>query len=485
MCGITGFWAAEYRDGAAIAGRMAQQIVSRGPDDCGVWTDEKECLGLAHRRLSILDLSEAGHQPMHSECGRYTIVYNGEIYNHLDIRTELEASGGVFGWRGHSDTETLLAAVAFWGLEGALSRLNGMFAFALWDSHEHTLFLTRDRLGEKPLYFGRVGDTFLFGSELKALAAHPSWTGEIDRNSLALFIRHNYVPAPRSIYRNIGKLPPAHLVAIRENGRNIGAPICYWDLGSVAEQGTSEVSHKSEREFVDELDGLLRDAIGRRMIADVPLGAFLSGGYDSSTVVALMQAQSTQPVKTFSIGFHEEGYNEADHARAVAEHLGTDHTELYVSPEKAMSVIPKLPGIYDEPFSDSSQIPTYLVSELARHHVTVSLSGDGGDELFFGYGRYFTGERIWKKLEKIPGPLRQLMALVAHYAPGESLERVMAILPKSLQVEHLADRLPKLAEVLAHSSGEALYRQLVSHSSNPEKLVIGASEPDTLLSRPE
>lgn len=482
MCGIAGFWGGAPE--AAIAERMARRIQTRGPDDSGVWMDEAAGLALAHRRLSILDLSPAGHQPMVSTCGRYVLVYNGEIYNHQDLREELERAGGAYDWRGHSDTETLLAALRHWGIQGALERLNGMFAFALWDASERTLFLARDRMGEKPLYYGRSGDTFLFGSELKALTAHPAWRGEVDRDALALYMRHNYVPAPWSIYRGIAKLPPAHFVAIRDGGRDVGDPVCYWDLRRVAERGVAAAAGEPEA-LTDELDALLRDAVGRRMMADVPLGAFLSGGYDSTTVVALMQAQSERPVKTFSIGFHEGEYNEAQHAKAVAKHLGTDHTELYVTPEEAMAVIPRLPTIYDEPFSDSSQIPTFLVSQMARRHVTVSLSGDGGDELFYGYGRYFAGERVWGALGRVPLPVRRLAAWIAQHAPGRALEHAMAVLPKRLRIQHLADRLPKLAEVLAHQDGQSFYRSLVSHAKNPEELVLGASEPDTILSRPD
>lgn len=294
-------------------------------------------------------------------------------------------------------------------MQDALERLNGMFAFALWDAVERTLFLARDRMGEKPLYYWRSGDPFLFGSELKALATHPDWRGEVDRDALALFMRHNYVPAPWSIYRGIAKLPPAHFIAIREGGRDMREPVCYWDLGRVSEQGVAGASGDPEA-LTDELDGLLRDAVGRRMAADVPLGAFLSGGYDSSTVAALMQTQSERPVKTFSIGFYGDAHNEAHHAKAVAEHLGTDHTELYVTPDEAMAVIPKLPAIYDEPFSDSSQIPTYLVSELTRRHVTVSLSVDGGDELFCGYNRHVVGPGVWSRAARLPSALRASLA---------------------------------------------------------------------------
>lgn len=482
MCGITGFWC-NGSPAPAIAEKMARRIKARGPDDAGVWTDETAGLALAHRRLSILDLTPAGHQPMQSPCGRYTLVYNGEIYNHRDMRVALEQTGGAFDWRGHSDTETLLAALRHWGVEGALQRLNGMFAFVLWDARERTLFLARDRMGEKPLYYGLSGDTFLFGSELKALTAHPDWRGEVDRNALALYMRHNCVPAPWSIYKRIAKLLPAHFVVIREGGRTVGKPQCYWDLGQVASRGATAVSHDGPKVLADELDSLLRDAVKRRMAADVPLGAFLSGGYDSTTVAALMQAQSKQPIQTFTIGFFEEGYNEAQHAKAVAEHLGTDHTELYVTPEEAMAVIPKLPSIYDEPFSDSSQIPTYLISELARRHVTVSLSGDGGDELFYGYSRYFKAEQIWNKLSCLPLPMRKVVGGLLAHAPGNALEKAAQLLPKKYRLNHLADRLPKLGKILAHPSGEAVYRELVSHAKQPDQFVLDAMEPDTLLSR--
>ncbi|MAT50397.1 MAG: asparagine synthase (glutamine-hydrolyzing) [Porticoccaceae bacterium] len=483
MCGVAGFWGRNIPN-TVVAENMARRIESRGPDDAGIWTHEAVGLALAHRRLSILDLSPAGHQPMHSPCGRYVLVYNGEIYNHQDLREELEPEGGAFDWRGHSDTETLLAALRHWGVQGALERINGMFAFALWDASERALFLARDRMGEKPLYYGRSGDTFLFGSELKALIAHPDWQGVVDRDALALYMRHNYVPAPWSIYRNIFKLPPAHFVAIRDGGRDVGEPVCYWDLGQVAEQGLAAAAGEAER-LTDELDALLRDAVGRRMMADVPLGAFLSGGYDSTTVAALMQAQSERPVRTFSIGFHEEAYNEARHAKAVAEYLGTDHTELYVTSEEAMAVIPRLPEIYDEPFSDSSQIPTFLVSQLARRHVTVSLSGDGGDELFCGYNRYVLGYQIWSKLRLLPRPLRGLLAGILNRAPGHTLDRMQRRLPRRLQVSNLADRLPKLAEVLAYPDGQSFYRSLVSHTKKPDELVLGASEPETILSCPD
>lgn len=487
MCGLTGFIETRcptQKVQATIQG-MTDALTHRGQDDSGFWFDEKIGIALGHRRLSILDLSSAGHQPMHSPCGRYVLVYNGEIYNHMQLRKKLENDMGTFAWHGHCDTETLLAGLIHWGLDACLEKLNGMFAFALWDKKERHLILARDRMGEKPLYYGRCGGTFLFGSELKALAAHPDWRGEVDRDALALYMRHNYVPAPWSIYKGIAKLLPASYVVISENGRSIGDLHCYWNLGEVAKKGTLTVGGEPET-MIDDLDNLLRDAVSLRMTADVPLGVFLSGGYDSTAVAAIMQTQSLQPVKTFSIGFHEKEYNEAKYAKAVAEHLGTNHTELYVSPEEAMAVIPKLPIIYDEPFSDSSQIPTFLVSHLARQHVTVSLSGDGGDELFFGYKRYFKADRIWKQLSKFPFTLRRLAAELLRRAPGSTLEKVMDFFPRRLRINHLADRLPKLFEIMAHQDGVSFYRALISSQvKQPDQLVLGSKDPDTIFSLPE
>ena len=484
MCGIVGYWD-KRGAAAAVVEQMALCIQHRGPDGAGVWLNQPGDLAMAHRRLAIIDLSQAGHQPMISPCGRFTLVFNGEIYNHSDLRADLEHEGGHFDWRGHSDTETLLAALRHWGLEKSLQRLNGMFAFALWDDQQQCLFLARDRLGEKPLYYGNIQGCFVFGSELKSIKAHPYWQAEIDRNALALYMRHNNVPAPWSIYQGIKKLPPAHFVVIREVGHQVSEPHYYWNLAEIAEQGAETQPKGDSEALVDELDTLLRDAVRSRMVADVPLGAFLSGGIDSTMVAALMQAQSAQPVKTFTIGFHEKGYNEAVHAQAVARHLGTDHTELYVSPEDAMSVIPRLPTIWDEPFSDSSQIPTLLVSELARKHVTVSLSGDGGDELFFGYNRYTQGYRIWKNLHRIPMPLRQTLARVLQITPGALLEGLMGILPKHYKVPHLADWLPELADIIIEQSSDSYYHRLVSHWKDPAAVVLGGEEPATIFGSPE
>ncbi len=424
---------------------------------------------------------------MTSKDGRFVLIFNGEIYNFLELRRELEALGHPF--RGHSDTEVMLAAFTEWGFERAVKLFNGMFALALWDRQDRVLHLTRDRIGEKPLYYGRVGQTFLFGSELKALKAHPQFRAEINRDALALFLRYNYIPAPYSIYRDIYKLPPGTYISLDERSSNtLGqppVPRAYWSAREVAERGVAEPFAGTESQAMTELEALLSDAVGLRMVADVPLGAFLSGGVDSSTVVALMQAQSSQPVKTFSIGFTEEAYDEARHARRVAEHLKTDHTELYVTPEDAMAVIPRLPALYDEPFSDSSQIPTFLVSQLARRHVTVSLSGDGGDELFAGYNRYLLGESVWNKISWMPKGSRAVAAdalmTVSPRAWDRAFTGIKPFLPSRLQHNTPGDRLHKLAEILSVPDPEAMYMNLVSHWKQPAALVPGAVEPLTIL----
>lgn len=498
MCGLAGFVDTTRRgvnDLEEMVSRMADAIAHRGPDDSGVWADPATGLALGHRRLSILELSPEGHQPMTSRGGRYVIAFNGEIYNHRALRDELAClhsppssaiQPGAVSWRGHSDTEVMLAAFEHWGVEGALSRFNGMFAFALWDSEERVLHLARDRFGEKPLYYGWMGDVFLFASELKAIKAHPAWHGEIDRGALALYMRHTYVPAPYSIYRGIRKLLPAHVLSIAPSAGNRNTPQsrAYWSAKAVAEAGVLHPFAGNEAEAVELLDGLLRDAVKLRMEADVPLGAFLSGGIDSSSVVALMQAQSLSPVRTFSIGFHEAGYNEAEHAKAVAKQLGTEHTELYVTAAEAMAVIPQLPNIYDEPFSDSSQIPTFLVSKMTRQHVTVALSGDGGDELFGGYNRYLWGRDIWRKVGWMPKSARVAMARGLTALSPQGWGRISAafepILPRRLRASLPGDKLHKLAGVLACESPEVMYRGLVSFWE-PESVVLGASEPPTAL----
>jgi asparagine synthase (glutamine-hydrolysing) len=487
MCGISGFLDSGHRFGhdelQATVSEMIDTLHHRGPDDSGAWTDATAGIALGHRRLSIVDLSPLGHQPMHSVCERYVISFNGEIYNFMALRTELEGLGCTF--RGHSDTEVMLACISRWGLELSVKRFNGMFAFALWDRQERQLHLVRDRLGEKPLYYGWIGNTLLFGSELKALRAHPVFTGQLNRDALALYLRHNYIPAPYSIYRDIYKVQPGVIVTI--NARDAGSAQVrpYWSGRAAAENGVSQPFIGSAEEAIADLDTLLRDAVKLRMQADVPLGAFLSGGLDSSTIVALMQAQSERPVQTFTIGFHEVGYNEAESAKAVAQHLGTAHTELYIRPEEALAVIPRIPTLYDEPFSDSSQIPTFLISELARRDVTVSLSGDGGDELFAGYTRYFWGKSIWQKMKWMPLGFRRVLAKGLRIPSPHTLEAMYRfltpILPEIIKLRTPGDKLRKLAEILTTECSEALYLRLVSHWKEPASVVIGASEPATVL----
>jgi asparagine synthase (glutamine-hydrolysing) len=452
---------------------MADALMMRGPDDWGIWQDEKSGVVLAHRRLAIQDLSQAGHQPMSSATGRYSIVFNGEIYNHVELRNQL----GSCQWRGHADTETILAALEAWGLTNTLKRLVGMFAIALWDRERGELTLVRDRLGEKPLYYGWQGKAFLFGSELKALREHPSWGGQVDRNALASYMRFGYVPLPHSMYRGIHKLLPGCFLTIKLDAaglHNVPVPEPYWSALECARAPRDPPANDSEA--IQELDGLLRKAVAGQMVADVPLGAFLSGGVDSSTVVAVMQSQASRPVRTFSIGFAEGDYDEARYAKKVAEHLGTDHTELYVSPEESLAVIPQLPQIYDEPFGDSSQIPTYLVAQMARRHVTVSLSGDAGDELFGGYNRYFWGRTIWHRLGHVPLVLRTIAARAMTSVGPARWDRMAALLPRSLRLPALGDKVHKLASVLDVGGPDELYRRLISQHRDETSIVLGGQE---------
>ncbi len=469
---------------------MINGIAHRGPDGEGFWIDTDAGIALGHKRLSVVDISANGAQPMVSDDNRFVIVFNGEIYNHRMLRSALVNAAGLqsLSWRGHSDTETMLAGICVWGIKDTIERCIGMFAFAVWDRASRTLTLGRDRLGEKPLYYGWQGQgrdlTFLFGSELKALKEHPTFSAEIDRGALCLFMRHNYVPSPYSIYQGIRKLPAASLLTVSMESR-YAEPVAYWSAAEVALRGAAAPFVGSSVLAIDQLDALLQSAIKQQMMSDVPVGAFLSGGIDSSTVVALMQAQSSRPVKTFTIGFNEEGYNEAVHAKAVANHLGTDHTELYVSPQQALDVIPRLPTLYCEPFSDSSQIPTFLVSQLARQQVTVSLSGDAGDELFCGYNRYLLANKLWEKLSVLPTGSRRLAARgLTALSPSlwnALLGPVQGLLPGSLRQANLGDKLHKAAGVLASGSVDALYLGLVSHWDDPASVVIGGTEPPTFL----
>jgi asparagine synthase (glutamine-hydrolysing) len=459
---------------------MCQAIAHRGPDDEGVWTDPENGIALGFRRLAIIDVSPAGHQPMTSQSGRYMVVFNGEIYNFAAIRAQL---GDDAQWRGHSDTEVLLAAIEQWGLEPAIRRCAGMFAIALWDRQEHALHLIRDRLGEKPLYYGVFDGTLLFGSELKALRVHPAWRGKIDRRSLSLYLRHNYVPAPYSIYESVRKVVPGTIATFRGPVADPDVAT-YWSALEVAEHGVRDPLNGGDGDSVAQLESLLRRVIGDEMVSDVPLGAFLSGGVDSSALVALMQADSTQPVKTFTIGFQEDAHNEAPHAEAVARHLGTDHTTLYVTPRETMEVIPRLPEIYDEPFADSSQIPTFLVAQLARKDVTVSLSGEGGDELFAGYNRYFWGERLWRQLAPIPQSARALMgrSLRAISPAGwdSAFAAMTPLLPKRFHTATPGGKVHKVAAFMSADSPDALYRGLMTHWRDPAA-ITSAAEPRTVL----
>src|SRR5579885_173157 len=598
MCGIAGFYNLGGLDGqaAALAERMARAIAHRGPDDFGVWPDQDAGIVLAHRRLSIIDLSPAGHQPMLSASGRYVVVFNGEIYNYQELRRELEAApspqppstevraglsregrgeeddrgqtsvplpleGGGVGervktflphttfsgqassegrgevesapspqppstelrtglsregrgeeddrgqtsvplplerggvgervkieWRGHSDTEVMLAAFETWGVRDALRKMRGMFAIALWDRMTRTLTLARDRLGEKPIYYGLANGVLLFASELKALRAHPAFNAAINRDALTLFLRHNYVPGPYTIYEGVCKLPPGCALSITTDDLRRGRlspPQPYWRAREVCERGQRGLCSGDETDALRELERLLKDSIAGQMIADVPLGAFLSGGIDSSLVVALMQAQSSRPVKTFTIGFTEKDYDEAPYAKAVARHLGTEHTELYVTPQEARDVIPLLPSIYDEPFADSSQIPMYLVARMARRHVTVSLSGDGGDELFGGYNRYFWTMNLGPRWGGVPRPLRAAFAGSLTSLPAGAWNRIFSVLnrflPRAWRYANPGDKLHKLAGILTMSNAEETYRELLSHWKSPAGVVRSAHEPPTLL----
>ena len=472
MCGIAGFHdSRQSRSGEQVIAAMTDTLIHRGPDDGGAWQDREAGIALGSRRLAIIDLSEAGHQPMTSACGGYVIAYNGEIYNASELRTELERAGKHF--RGYSDTEVILEGCALWGVEETARRIIGMFAFALWDKGEKRLFVVRDRLGIKPLYWSFENGLLLFGSELKALHAHPDFSPAIDRNAVASYLRHTYVPAPHTIYEQVHKLEPGRiLVHDAETGPRTKV---YWSLDDVVREGSSSPFEGSEEEAVERLDGLLRDAVSRRMVSDVPLGAFLSGGIDSSSVVALMQAQSNAPVRTYSIGYEQEGFNEAHDAAAVAAHLGTDHTELYATADDARAVIPRLPEIYDEPFADSSQIPTCLVSALTKRHVTVALSGDGGDELFGGYTRYFTADRHGWALFHSPAPVRKAAACLFAGVPPKAWDAASGLMPESRRPAHFGEQLHKLGKALGGGE-DAFYRALVSHWDAPDSLVEGAEE---------
>ena len=484
MCGLTGYYdtSAQHFHDAILS--MNAAISHRGPDDTGVWRSESDGIVFGHQRLSIIDISKAGHQPMSSGSGRYVMVYNGEIYNHLQIRQQL---GDTTNFKGNSDTETILAAFDAWGVDKTLDKLKGMFAIALFDKQTGDLILMRDRLGEKPLYYGWQGQganaIFLFGSELKALKAHPKFEGDINRNAITLLLRHNAIPAPHSIYKGICKLPAGHIMRLTKQDRQsqtIPSPQPYWQLSEIATRGASQTWQGTAQEAIDALEAKLLKSVKAQMISDVPLGAFLSGGIDSSTIVALMQAQSQSPIKTFTIGFDDKEYDEAMHAKAIAKHLGTAHTDYYISPEEAMNVIPQLPTIYDEPFSDSSQIPTFLVSRLAREKVAVSLSGDGGDELFCGYNRYKMLS-VWQKAQRLPDPLRKMASAILSAGSHNMTAKAAQFIPHLKGQSDFQSKIKKASYLFQAQSADDLYQHFVSHWHHPASIVIGAEEPATYL----
>ena len=484
MCGIAGFLdltaSTSPAEGQAQAEAMGATLRHRGPDDSGVFVDAEAGVFLSHRRLSIVDLSPSGHQPMRSGSGRYVLVFNGEVYNHRELREEIEGSGAAPAWRGHSDTEVMLAAFERWGIQDAFSRFVGMFSCAVWDRLLRSLVLVRDRLGEKPLYYGRFGNLVLFGSELSALRAHPRFRADVDRDALTLFLRHSAIPAPNTVFRGVAKLMPGSMLRISATHPEPSVAT-YWSAATAAEMGLRNPVRVDELSAAAELERLLRRTLRQQLSADVPVGALLSGGVDSSSVVALAQAESSTPLRTFTVGFHERGYNEAEHAKTIAHHLGTAHTELYVTPTEAQAIIPRLPYIYDEPFADPSQIPTFLIAQLTRKHVTVALSGDGGDELFGGYTRHFFGATWWKRIQHTPVPLRAaLAAAIPAIRPAiwdRTMSAVAPLLPNRFRHAHFGEKVHKLGSVLRVSAESEFYRALTSHWTDPASVVVGAHEP--------
>lgn len=486
MCGIAGSWGrAQDANIAHSIHAMTASLQHRGPDDGDVYIDESLGLGLGHRRLSIQDISPSGRQPKISHCGRYVIVFNGEIYNHPQLRQQLtNISDQPPKWRGSSDTETLLACFSAWGIDKTLKDCVGMFALGLWDRETRTLTLARDRMGEKPLYYGWQNDSFFFASELKSLKAHPSFRGEVNRGALALFLRHNYVPAPYSIYKGIFKLPAGCYLQISADtsSRGIGEVKAYWSLVDVVQKGVANPFIGSEVEAVDALDNQLSGVVQGQMISDVPLGTLLSGGIDSTTIAAIMQANRSERIRTFTIGFEDREYDEATHARAVAAHLGTEHTELRLSGDDVLSLVPELPVMYDEPFADCSQLPTHLVMKLARQHVTVVLSGDGGDESFGGYNRYRHAPAVWRRLGWMPKPLREATGRALTAMPVGAINRFAGPLVSRLGIARPGDMAHKLGQRLhGMNSMDDLYVSLVSEWLDSGTMVIGAEKLPTLL----
>jgi asparagine synthase (glutamine-hydrolysing) len=483
MCGLAGFVAAQPgppEDLMDSLRPMCEAIAHRGPDDTGEWIDAACGVALGFRRLAIIDISPTGHQPMVSASGRYVVTLNGEIYNFETLRVQLEEAKEAPPFRGHSDTEVLLAAFDAWGVEAAVKRLNGMFAIALWDRKSRRLHLIRDRMGVKPLYYGWAGRTFLYGSELTALRRHPGFSCAIDRVAVQLYFRFLYVPAPFSIYENARKLMPGTTLTF-DPATGRAETTVYWAVSAAAIHGVRHRFRGSEMEASQELEALLGDAVRMRMVADVPVGAFLSGGVDSSLVTALMQAQRSTPVRTFSLGFTEGEYDEAPYAASVARYLGTDHTELYVTPDDIASVIPKLPSMYGEPFADSSQIPTHLVAMLARRQVTVGLSGDGGDEVFGGYSRYAIGEKLFRRLATLPVAMRPAIGRALASLPASIWNRILAVgrplLPAAFRRPYWGERLHKLARMIAARTPDAMYFELISYWTDLTRHAMALESP--------
>ena len=462
MCGIAGY-IGRWEDWESFYRCADKALFHRGPDDGGYWFDKEVGVFLLHRRLSIIDLSSAGRQPMVSHSGRYVIVFNGEFYNHMELKREIEERERVH-WRGRSDTEVFLKAVEVFGFETALKKSVGMFALALYDREEKKLYLARDRVGEKPLYYGFYGKSFVFGSELKALRCHKDFKHEVDRKALSLYFKHAYVPAPYSIYKNTYKLMPGTYLVVDLKDLST-QEYTYWSL-----EGIEKRAFKDEKEAEDTLIELIKDAVSKELVADVPVGVFLSGGIDSSTVASVAQSISEKPIKTYTIGFYQKDYNEAHYAKRIAQYLGTDHTEMYVSPEDALKVVPLIPQIWDEPFADSSQIPTYMVSMLARKHVKVILSGDGGDELFGGYQRYTLALKAWRYIKLLPYPLRSVLSkLILYYGHKLLPGRYKAF-----------DRVVKLSRVATARDVKELYSYIISYWKEPGLLVLGGSNESLL-----
>jgi asparagine synthase (glutamine-hydrolysing) len=489
MCGIAGFFdfkaSASNQELLSQAKTMGDAVRHRGPDGRGEFADASAGLGLAHRRLAIIDLTECGAQPMSTPDGRYTIVFNGEIYNFRSLRRRAEDHGYAFG--SQSDTEALLACFSLFGVRQTLADSVGMFALALWDAKERRLVLARDRMGEKPLYYGMMGGSLLFGSELKALRAHPNFEARLNPEALAWFLRRHYTPAPLSIYQNVHKLPPGTTITVC--GPTLGAPEPYWSLSQTLAEAMASPFQGSEDEALDALDGLLRDVVRNQMISDAPLGAFLSGGIDSSLVTAMMQRVSANPVRTFTIGFNEPGWDEAQEAAKVAKHLGTDHTTLTASPAQALEIVERLPDVYDEPFSDASQIPTYLVSKLTREHVTVSLSGDGGDEIFAGYNRHALGPGLWKRMSRLPTGIRKPAGFLLERLSPAFVDKAYGLaeplLPESLRMRLPADKLAKVANLMSAGNFQDVYASAVANWPDSESLLLSRPSGATAWRAPD